>query len=225
MAADDGGGALQPRPLDGIRVVDLAGPFGAYAARLLADLGADVTRVVPTDGDPVAAEWPLVPTAAGTESAFGWFVNLDKQVVALDLGQATDRARLDGLLSDADVLVESWGTDVSAWGYQDRDQLAARFPRLNVVSITPYGIDGPRSGDAGTDLTALAAGGLLSLGGYRDSPPIATHGQARLAASIFGAAAAISIGVPFGLRQGTSRPFGSIVRLRRAASIRDCPPP
>jgi benzylsuccinate CoA-transferase BbsE subunit len=191
MAPDARSGATRPRPLRGIRVVDLGGPFGAYAARLLADLGADVTRVVPASGDPLAAEWPLVETAAGHESAFAWFVNLDKEVVALDLDDAADRGRLDRLLAEADVLIESWGNDSQAWGWRERSDLAAQHPRLTVVSITPFGITGPRSDDAATDLIALAAGGLLSLGGYPDGPPIAVHGQAHLAASIFGAAAAI----------------------------------
>jgi benzylsuccinate CoA-transferase BbsE subunit len=180
----------------------MCGPFGAYAARLLADLGAHVTRVMPHSGDPVAREWPLVPTAEGEHSAYEWFVNLDKEFVALDLDLPADRARLDQLITEADILIESWGVDPASWGYHDRAELASRCPRLNIVSITPYGIDGPRATDLGTDLTALAAGGLLSLGGYRDTEPIATHGQARLAASIFGAAAAI-----FGLiaRDGDGR--------------------
>ena len=190
MARDvpDGG---RPRPLSDIRTIDVAGPFGAYAGRLLADLGATVTRVVPPDGDPLAAERPVVPTADGPASAFAWFVNLDKDVVVLDLEQPAGHAGMAELLGSADILLESWGHDRDAWGRWDRAELATRFPNLIVVSITPFGLDGPRGGDAGTDLVALAAGGLLSLGGYPDGAPIATHGQAQLGASIFGAVAAI----------------------------------
>jgi len=191
MAADGKSAVDRPRPLDGVLVVDMAGPFGAYASRLLADLGADVTRVVPSDGDPLSAEWPVVDTPGGEQSAFEWFVNIDKDLLALDLDQEAGWAQLAALLDRADVLVESWGMDPRAWAYQDRAELAARLPRLTIVSVTPFGIHGPRSADAGTDLIALAAGGLLALGGYKDTEPIATHGQARLAASIFGAAAAI----------------------------------
>jgi benzylsuccinate CoA-transferase BbsE subunit len=188
----NGAAAARPRPLDGIRVVDLAGPFGAYGARLLADLGATVTRIVPRDGDPLDAEWPIVPTPhAGAQSAYEWFSNVDKDIVPVDLADARDAATLDQLIGQADVLFESWGTDESAWGYRDRSTLAARHPALTVVSVTPFGTDGPRGGDEGTDLIALAAGGLLSLGGYKDTEPIAAHGQARLGSSIFAAAAAI----------------------------------
>jgi benzylsuccinate CoA-transferase BbsE subunit len=179
------------RPLAGVRALDMAGPFGAYSGRLLADLGATVTRIVPPSGDPLAGEWPLVPTADGEASAYAWFTSVDKEFLTLDLDTADGRARLDELLADSDVLIESWGLDQNAWGWHDRQELARRFPRLTVVSVTPFGVDGPRAGEQGTDLIALAAGGLLSLGGYADTEPIATHGQARLAASIFGAAAAI----------------------------------
>lgn len=191
MAADGIAAGGSPRPLDGIEVIDIAGAFGAYAGRLLADLGAHVTRIVPPDGDPLATEWPLVRTERGDESAYAWFVNIDKDIIALDLGDARGRAELSRHLGQADILLESWGADVDAWGSHDRDELKRRFPRLIVVSITPFGIDGPRAADEATDLIALAAGGLLSLGGYKDSEPIATPGQARLAASIFGAAAAL----------------------------------
>ena len=191
MAAEPARDEARPRPLSGISVIDLAGPFGAYASRLLADLGASVTRVVPPEGDPLDEEWPQVDTAHGRRSAFAWFVNIDKQLVSLDLRQPAGRDELDRLLAAADVLIETWGNDEQAWGRRDRAELAARFPQLVVVSVTPFGIDGPASGHSGTDLIALAAGGLLSLGGYPDSEPIATPGQAPLAASIFGAAAAI----------------------------------
>lgn len=190
MAAEPDAQRGRARPLVGVRVVDLAGSFGAYAGRLLADLGAHVTRVVPPTGDPLAKEWPQVPSPSGPQSAFAWFVNLGKEVVTLDLGDAADREACERLFSSADVLLESWGPDTDVMGWRRAD-LAARFPDLVVVSITSFGIEGPRARDAGTDLIALAAGGLLSLGGYPDSEPIATHGQASLGASIFGAAAAL----------------------------------
>lgn len=191
MAPDPARTGGRPRPLDGIRAIDVAGPFGAYAGRLLADLGAQVVRVVPPGGDPLVGERPIVATGERPASAFEWFVNLDKEIVTLDLADPAGRDELARLLGEADLLLESWGHDPDAWARWDRAELARRFPRLIVVSMTPFGLDGPRGADAGTDLVALAAGGLLSLGGYPDGPPVATPGQAHLAASIFGAAAAI----------------------------------
>jgi benzylsuccinate CoA-transferase BbsE subunit len=192
MAADGTAMGGRPRPLDGIEVLDVTDAFGAYAGRLLAGLGAHVTRVVPPGGDPLAREWPLVTNQDGSvASAYQWFVNIDKDFVTLDLGEPTARAEFERRLDSADILLESWGVDPAASNGYDRERLRERHPRLVVVSITPFGVDGPRAGDEATDLIALAAGGLLSLGGYADSEPIATPGQARLAASIFGAAAAI----------------------------------
>jgi benzylsuccinate CoA-transferase BbsE subunit len=211
----------RPRPLSGIRVIDVAGPFGAYASRLLADLGATVTRIVPPDGDELARETPRVRVADGHASAFAWFVNLDKELVALDLEEPAGRTELLALLGEADLLIESWGADAS--GSWDRADLAVRFPRLIVVSVTPFGVEGPRHRDAATDLVAFAAGGLLSLGGYPDREPIATLGQAHLAASIFGAAAAI-----FGLiardRDGNGRHLDVAAQEVIAAALEDAIP-
>lgn len=191
MAPEPAAPGVRPRPLEGIRAIDVAGAFGAYAGRLLADLGASVVRVVPPSGDPLAGERPIVAVDGGTASAFEWFVNLDKDIVAIDPDSAGGRAELERLLGDVDILLESWGHDANAFAWHDRADLTARFPRLIVVSMSPFGLDGPRGADQATDLVAFAAGGLLSLGGYPDGPPIATPGQAQLAAGIFGAAAAI----------------------------------
>jgi benzylsuccinate CoA-transferase BbsE subunit len=191
MGLDGADPDVRGRPLDGTLVIDATDAFGAYAGRLLADLGASVVRVVPRDGDPVEREWPLVPTADGHASAFGWFVNLGKSTLALDLMAPDDAEAFQRLIGGADVLLESWGPEPESSGGWSHDQLAARFPELIVVSVTPFGITGPRARDAATDLVALASGGLLSLGGYPDTEPIAAHGQARLGGAIFGAAAAI----------------------------------
>jgi benzylsuccinate CoA-transferase BbsE subunit len=191
MAPEEPGDAIRPRPLAGVRVLDVAGPFGAYAGRLLADRGAEVVRLVPPGGDPLADTRPVVAVPGGTASAFEWFVNLDKELLTLDDRTESGRAELARLLGGADILLESWGHDPEAYASWSRPELAARFPRLIVVSMTPFGVAGPRGADHGSDLVALAAGGLLSLGGYPDGPPIGTPGQAQLASSIFGAAAAI----------------------------------
>lgn len=184
--------AHRDRPLEGTRVLDLTGEFGAYAGRLLADLGANVVRVVPPTGDRLAVVQPLVETIDGTASAFAWFVNLGKETVELDFRRAGDRDLGERLIASADVLLETWGPEPASEGGWSRIELEERFPGLVIVSITPFGLDGPRGGDAGTDLVTLASGGLLSLGGYPGSAPIAPNsGQAILAASIFGAVAAL----------------------------------
>jgi benzylsuccinate CoA-transferase BbsE subunit len=179
-------------PLASVRVIDATDEYGAYAGRLLADLGADVVRVEPPDGDPLRRREPLMDTPAGPVSAFGWFVNLNKRSVVLDLGSVEGHAGLLGLLATADVLLDPWRpTDLARLGL-GRASFAAACPDLVRVTITPYGSDGPLADRPATDLTSLASGGLLSLGGYPDAEPVAVHGgQSLLAASLFGAVAAL----------------------------------
>jgi benzylsuccinate CoA-transferase BbsE subunit len=73
------------------------------------------------------------------------------------------------------------------------EELRTLNPRLIAASITPYGLTGPRASFAAGDLTVLAAGGLLSLGGYQDSEPLAVQGeQAQVASGIFAAVAILA---------------------------------
>jgi benzylsuccinate CoA-transferase BbsE subunit len=185
-------GPTETHPLASIRVVDATDELGAYAGRLLADLGADVIRIEPPDGDPLRRRDPRVDTQAGPESAFGWFVNLNKRSVTLDLTDPDARSVFLALVSTADILLETWAPGEDASLGLDAAALAEARPDLIRVSITPFGSNGPWSGRVGSDLTTLASGGLLALGGYPDAEPVAVYGgQGLLAASIFGAVAAV----------------------------------
>lgn len=171
-------------PLVGIRVVDATRFLGAYAARLLADLGADVIRVeAPDDED--------AEDGNGAESHFARFVNSSKRSITIDLGRPEGRAILDRLLERSDALIESfpaaWADDAGL----DPASLAARHPQLVHVSVSSYGRD-RTDGRADDDLTLLAAGGLLHLGGYPDAEPMAAFGrQSHMAASLFAAVGAL----------------------------------
>jgi len=169
-------------PLEGVRVIDLAGQRGAYTGRLLADLGADVIRVV-RGAEPLSDVGPHVQTPDGTTvSAFELFVNLNKRSVLLD---AADNEGLAALVATADVVVHTMTWDELADCGLDQATLSRIAPRAVITSVLPFGADGPRSGFAGDDLTQLAAGGLLCLGGYPDSEPIAVHGgQSDLGAAL-----------------------------------------
>jgi crotonobetainyl-CoA:carnitine CoA-transferase CaiB-like acyl-CoA transferase len=115
--------------LEGIHVVDAStGLAGPVVARWLAELGADVVKVEPVDGDPVRA---CAPAAFAS-----W--NRSKRSVVLDLSAAGDRAPLDELLGGADVLVHGFSTaQATARGLATAD-LARRHPRLIVASVTGY---------------------------------------------------------------------------------------
>jgi len=214
----------EAQPLGAIRVVDLTDAYGAYAGRLLADLGAVVIRVEPPQGDPVRAREPLVETPDGPASAFGWFVNLNKQSVVLDLGADEDRRRLAALVADADVVLHSLSADASRDLGLDAATLATSAPSAIVVAITPYGTEGPWADRAASDLTTLASGGLLSLGGYPDAEPVAvTGGQGLLAASIFGAVAAL-LGLVGREGDGVARRYDVSAQEAIAAALEDAIP-
>src|SRR3712207_5564742 len=95
-------------PLVGLRVVELGGERGQWAAKLLADMGADVVKVEPPAG---AAERRIGPFAGDVpdvnRSLFFWAANTSKRGVTLDLVHPDAPALLRALLDHADVLVES----------------------------------------------------------------------------------------------------------------------
>jgi len=176
--------------LEGVRVLDLTANHAAYAGRLLADLGADVIRVEPPEGSPVRR---LPPRGAsdGTGGFAHAFLDAGKRSVMLDPNVEADRARFLDLAATSDIVFHA-PLDASVTAFPI-EQLRERNPRLILASISPFGLNGPRAGDVASDLTILAAGGLLSLGGYRDSEPIGIQGeQAHLASGIFAAAAALA---------------------------------
>lgn len=178
--------------LAGVVVIDLADELAAYASRLLADLGADVTRVERPDGARLAGRPPLITGSRGGEfSVFERFVNAGKRSVALDLDDEAGRRGLEELLCSADIVIESSAPILDR--HWSAEQLADLKPDLIRVVVTPFGLDQSRSWSGTDDLIVMAEGGLLHLGGYADLGPVVAHGgQSEFAASIFAAVAAIS---------------------------------
>jgi benzylsuccinate CoA-transferase BbsE subunit len=180
-------------PLRRVRVLDCADATGAYSTRLLADLGADVVIVEGATGSSARSHEPIVEVAGvGSVSCFDRFVNLNKRSIALDLSSDEDRAVFLRLVAGADVLVDTRDGTACPWhGFGD-DELRSANPRLVHLLVSAYGERGPYAARRSDDLTTLAAGGLLSLGGYPDAGPVAVCGdQTYFARSIFAAAAAV----------------------------------
>lgn len=193
VGEDDAEGMGAGDPLRGVRVLDCADATGAYCARLLADLGADVVIVEPAGGSTARTREPVVDVeGVGAVSCFDRFVNLNKRSVALDLLSDAHRDVFLQLVAGADVLVDTRdGSLGPSHGFTD-EELRAANPRLVHLLISAFGEHGPYSRRASDDLTTLAAGGLLSLGGYPDAGPVAVCGdQTYFARSIFAAAGAI----------------------------------
>jgi crotonobetainyl-CoA:carnitine CoA-transferase CaiB-like acyl-CoA transferase len=158
-------------PLAGLTIVDLTRVVaGPYCTMLAADMGARVIKVEhPARGDDTRAWGP--PFVAG-ESAYFLSVNRNKESVAIDFKQPQGRAVLDALIARADVLVENFrpGTlDAMGLGYH---HLSVRHPALIYVSISGYGQTGPRREEPGYDAIIQAEGGLMSVTGMPDGPPV-----------------------------------------------------
>lgn len=160
-----------PGPLAGLTVVDcstvLAGP---YCTMLLGDLGADVVKVEPPDGDATRG-WgpPWVGADDATRTAAYYLaVNRNKRSIRLDLRQDDGRHVLRRLIERADVLVENFRPGAFArLGFTD-DDLVRLNDRLVHLAISGYGPDGPDSGRPGYDFVIQAVAGLMSITGFPD---------------------------------------------------------
>jgi crotonobetainyl-CoA:carnitine CoA-transferase CaiB-like acyl-CoA transferase len=163
-------------PLAGIRVIDcstvLAGP---YCTMILADLGADVIKVEPPEGDATRGWGPpwVGSEAAGTRTATYYLaVNRNKRSIRLDLGGEAGREVLRRLLRDADVVVENHRVGGFArLGFSDA-VLQALNPNLIHLAVSGFGTRGPDAEKPGYDFVIQAVGGLMSITGEPDGRPM-----------------------------------------------------
>lgn len=129
-------------PLEGLKVLDfsrvLAGPF---AGRMLSDLGAEVVKVEPPEGDS-SRLWGRM--TAGISGYFN-MVNAGKRSIAIDLRAPGAQELVLALVKQADVLVENFRPDVMARLGIGYETLAATNPELIMLSISGFGRDGPES--------------------------------------------------------------------------------
>lgn len=152
-----------PRPLSGIRVLELAQNLaGPYAGQILAGLGADVIKVERPGGDAARAWGP--PFVDGAGSIFA-AANRGKRSIELDLHAGPDVEVLRRLIERADILVEAFrpGT-FAALGF-DYETLSAWNPALIYCSVLSYGEEGPLRDLPGYDPLMQAHGGLISVTG------------------------------------------------------------
>ncbi|MFZ9016313.1 MAG: CaiB/BaiF CoA transferase family protein, partial [Ilumatobacteraceae bacterium] len=131
------------RPLDGIRVLDFTRVLsGPHCTRMLADLGAEVIKVEPPDGDVTRF---TAPRRHGMPSYYAQ-QNTGKRSVSFDLGRPEGRDLALRLAEQADVVVENFRPGVMERFGLDYDTVAARNPRVVYASITGYGSTGPWKG-------------------------------------------------------------------------------
>ena len=161
----------QPTPLRGIRVLDcsrvLAGPF---ATMLLADLGADVVKLEPPDGDESRA-WgpPWWGPPEERRSAYFASVNRNKRSLVVDLRTDAGRDVLDRLGATADLLVHNARPSRAERLGLDSVRLSATHPDLVVAAVGSF--PGGEAERPAYDLLAQATSGLMAITGEPDGPP------------------------------------------------------
>jgi len=170
--ADPVDSATRSGPLAGVVVADLSTVLaGPYCTMLLGDLGADVVKVEPPEGD-ATRTWgpPWVTNIDGSrgDAAYYFAINRNKRAMRVDLKTPAGRDVVARLLARADVLVENYRVGgLARLGFPDAE-LERINPHLVHLAISGYGPDGPRRDEPGYDFIIQAVAGLMSITGAPD---------------------------------------------------------
>ncbi|WP_413729622.1 CaiB/BaiF CoA transferase family protein [Sodalis sp. RH22] len=160
---------VSPRPLEGIRVLDLSRVLaGPYCASLLNDLGAEVIKIeMPGKGDDSRDFGPHI----GGESSYFMLLNHGKKSLTLNLKTPEGRRLLEQLIATADVLVENFRPGVTRRLGIDYGAVSEINPRLIYASISGFGQEGPLAHKAAYDHVIQAMGGIMQATGWPDGEP------------------------------------------------------
>jgi formyl-CoA transferase len=213
---DSTSSAPAPGPLAGLKVIELgqliAGPF---AAKTLADFGAEVIKIEPPRGGDPLRQWRLLHEG----TSVWWQVqSRNKQSVALDLRQPDERMIVQRLIAECDVLVENFKPGVmEAWGF-DYGTLSRDNPGLIMLRISGYGQTGPYKDRPGFGVVAEAMGGLRHLTGEPGRVPV------RVGVSIGDTLAALHgvIGVLMALNHRHASGRGQVVDVALYEAVFNC---
>jgi crotonobetainyl-CoA:carnitine CoA-transferase CaiB-like acyl-CoA transferase len=161
-------------PLAGIRVLDCARVYaGPIATMILADLGAEVWKLEPPDGDETRT-WgpPYWGDPADGLSAYYATVNRNKRSISVDLKAAAGRELLDRLAGEADVLFHNFRPSTARRLGLDGERLRASHPHLVVASVGGFPGGGVEADRPAYDLVAQAVSGLMAVTGEPDGTPM-----------------------------------------------------
>ncbi len=221
-AKTDTSAALRAGPLTGVTVVDLTRVVaGPYCTMMLADLGAKVIKIEhPSDPDYVRDFPPHV--GAGTEraseargSAYFAQYNRHKLGVSLDLKHPDGKALFLEMVGKADIVVENFRPGTMAKLGLSYETLKAHNPRLIYTAVSGFGHYGPHSPRPSYDSTAQAAGGLWSMNGNANEPPVRVGSIiGDLAASFYA-----TIGTLAALREAERSGIGQMVDISQQDSV------
>ena len=157
------------RPLEGLRVVELGALVAApFCGMLLGDLGAEVIKIEPPEGDMARAFAPFVEG----ESAFFMSVTRGKRSVAIDVKDPEALSWVRKIAASADVVIHNYRSGVAerlGLGYAD---LQSENPGLIYCAVSGFGPTGPMAKRPGIDLIFQAESGMLAITGTPDGPPV-----------------------------------------------------
>jgi formyl-CoA transferase len=157
------------RPLSGLKIIELgqliAGPF---AAKILAEFGADVIKVEPPAGDPLR-QWRYVHEG----TSVWWAAHArNKRSITLDLRQPEGQDVVRRLVANADIVIENFRPGaMEKWGL-GFEALHAINPKLIMLRVSGYGQTGPYRDRPGFGVIGEAMGGLRYLSGEPGRPPV-----------------------------------------------------
>lgn len=171
------------KPLDGIRVLDLSRVLaGPYATALMADLGAEIIKIEPPQGDDYRHIGPFLDG----ESALFTLNNRGKQSLALDLKDPAHLRIAQAIAARVDVVVENFRPGVAARLGLGADALRAENPGLIYCSVSGFGQQGPFCDLPAYDLVVQAMSGLMAGTGEEGGAPLKTgESVADLIAGLF----------------------------------------
>jgi crotonobetainyl-CoA:carnitine CoA-transferase CaiB-like acyl-CoA transferase len=183
-------------PLSGIRVLNMAGHSAPICGQVLALFGADVVLVEGESAATLRNDLAWAAYNAGTES------------LSLDVSTSEGRTLLDDLARSADVFIDG---DVVIEDFDPR----AHSPALIHVTVSPFGLEGPRASWRANELVSQASGGLLYLSGDLEHPPAMLGFP--LATGIAGAQAACAVLIALAQRHRTGE--GARIDVSRQESV------
>jgi formyl-CoA transferase len=162
------------KPLEGIKVLDLSRVLaGPWCTQLLADLGAEVTKIERPGAGDDTRHWGPPWHGEGESRVAAYFLscNRGKKSAAIDFAQREGAALVRKLAQDADIIVENFKVGGLKKFGLDAESLRTANPRLIYASITGFGQGGPYADRAGYDFIIQGLGGMMSITGIPDGEP------------------------------------------------------
>ena len=162
------------KPLQHVTILDLSRVLACpFASMILAELGARVIKIEePNRGDETRSFEPFVQRGGATESAYYFACNRSKQSVTVNLRAPEGQAIIRDLAREADVFLENFPVGTLKRYGLDYGAIRAVNERIVYVSCTGFGQSGPFAHRKGYDTIFQAMGGIMSLTGERDGPPV-----------------------------------------------------